>query len=615
MTMMRKSLVAVLLAVALAACFFTFVPATVHANTSGDYEYTVSGGAAHITEYKGSDTTVDIPDSLGGYTVTGLDDSAFNNNTSIKNVTIPSSVTAIGTYAFALCTNLNTVTILGPVTELGDSVFYNCSSLKSVILHDSLTTLGPRTFQGCTSLASITIPDGVTSIGLAVFDRCTSLTSITLPEKLEEIGNYAFRECGFTSFEIPLGVTAIYSEAFYGCGNLTSLSIPDNVKRIDSKVVDDCSSFSDIYYWGSEYAWQELLNSPQGRGIDEDNAVLRNATIHYNSIPSDYHRVHFSCAIYLFNMPGDQTIKKGKTVNKPSDPSYYGVGCTFGGWYSDEACTTAYDFSSPVTADLTLYAKMLAQITFDANGHGTSPATQTVRCGDKIKIPVDPQVDGWKFDGWYTDADCTSKYDFNQVVTGPMTLYAKWNENTAIDISACTIDSISAKTYTGSAIKPDPKVIQDGKTLIRDIDYTLAYINNTNTGTAIVIITGIGDYYGTVIKTFTINKSANPLTMKPKTASVKYSKLKKKAQTLAVSKVIKFTKDAKDKKTYTLSSAKKGKKSFKKYFKIDKSTDKVTVKKGLKKGTYKVKVKVKAKGNSNYKASAVKTVTFKVRVK
>ena len=41
--------------------------------------------------------------------------------------------------------------------------------------------------------------------------------------------------------------------------------------------------------------------------------------------------------------------------------------------------------------------------------------------------------------------------------------------------------------------------------------------------------------------------------------------------------------------------------------------DKVTVKKGLKKGTY--KVKVMAKGSANYKTSAWKTVTFKIRVR
>ncbi|MEE0170807.1 MAG: DUF4430 domain-containing protein [Collinsella sp.] len=44
----------------------------------------------------------------------------------------------------------------------------------------------------------------------------------------------------------------------------------------------------------------------------------------------------------------------GKLV-KPADPMREGY--TFGGWYTDEACTQAYDFSTPVAADLTLYAK------------------------------------------------------------------------------------------------------------------------------------------------------------------------------------------------------------------------------------------------------------------
>lgn len=44
----------------------------------------------------------------------------------------------------------------------------------------------------------------------------------------------------------------------------------------------------------------------------------------------------------------------GKLV-KPADPTRDGY--TFGGWYADEACMQAYDFSTPVTADLTLYAK------------------------------------------------------------------------------------------------------------------------------------------------------------------------------------------------------------------------------------------------------------------
>ena len=49
-----------------------------------------------------------------------------------------------------------------------------------------------------------------------------------------------------------------------------------------------------------------------------------------------------------------QTTADGK-LTKPADPTREGY--TFGGWYTDEACTQAYDFSTPVAADLTLYAK------------------------------------------------------------------------------------------------------------------------------------------------------------------------------------------------------------------------------------------------------------------
>ncbi len=111
-----------------------------------------------------------------------------------------------------------------------------------------------------------------------------------------------------------------------------------------------------------------------------------------------------------------------------------------------------------------------------------------------------------------------------------------------------------------------------------------------------------------------LERKANPLAVKAKTAKVKYSKLKKKSQSVKRSKVIAITKKGQGTVKYKLSSVKKGSKSFKKYFKINAKSGKVTIKKGLKKGVYKVKVKVSAAGNANYKA-AEKTVTFKIRVK
>lgn len=55
-------------------------------------------------------------------------------------------------------------------------------------------------------------------------------------------------------------------------------------------------------------------------------------------------------------MPDSQRVKEGKAATEPSTRPQC-KGYTFGGWYTDEPCTQAYDFSTPVTADLTLYAK------------------------------------------------------------------------------------------------------------------------------------------------------------------------------------------------------------------------------------------------------------------
>ena len=101
-------------------------------------------------------------------------------------------------------------------------------------------------------------------------------------------------------------------------------------------------------------------------------------------------------------------------------------------------------------------------------------------------------------------------------------------------------------------------------------------------------------------------KKANPLTVSGKTASVAYSKVKKAAQSLGVTKVLAISKA-------------QGTKSFSKVsgnakITINKSTGKVTVKKGLKKGSYKVTVKVTAAGNSTYK-KGTKKATFTIKVK
>ena len=105
-------------------------------------------------------------------------------------------------------------------------------------------------------------------------------------------------------------------------------------------------------------------------------------------------------------------------------------------------------------------------------------------------------------------------------------------------------------------------------------------------------------------------KADNTFAVKGKTATVKYKKLKKKAQTLSVFKVLTFTNRGQGTLTYA-------KVSGSSKISINKTTGKITIKKkGLKKKkTYSVKVKVMAAGNDNYNPSTWKVVTFRIKVK
>lgn len=66
-----------------------------------------------------------------------------------------------------------------------------------------------------------------------------------------------------------------------------------------------------------------------------------------------------------------QTTAASGSVTKPADPTREGY--TFAGWYTDEACTEAYDFSAAVTADMTLYAKWVKNAVNPGGNGGSGP--------------------------------------------------------------------------------------------------------------------------------------------------------------------------------------------------------------------------------------------------
>ncbi|MBQ9785916.1 MAG: InlB B-repeat-containing protein, partial [Clostridia bacterium] len=115
--------------------------------------------------------------------------------------------------------------------------------------------------------------------------------------------------------------------------------------------------------------------------------------------------------------------------------------------------------------------------------------------------------------------DYTLAYTSNtNVGTATITISGKGNfigsttasfEIVARDIANATINSLEDSTYTGSEIT---KTITDSvpsanTTLTNGTHYTVEYFNNVNVGTATIIITGIGNYTGLKIATFSITNA------------------------------------------------------------------------------------------------------------
>ena len=161
------------------------------------------GKYASIISFNDSIIDVIIPESISFESqiipVKKIDEDAFKNNSKIRSITIPSSVTTIGSSAFSGCSNLITVTISenSQLTSIGNEAFSYCSSLTSIYIPDSVTTIGSYAFSDCSNLATVTFGENsqLTSIDFRAFDGCSSLTSIYIPDSVTTIGTSAFCDC------------------------------------------------------------------------------------------------------------------------------------------------------------------------------------------------------------------------------------------------------------------------------------------------------------------------------------------------------------------------------------------------------------------------------------
>lgn len=215
-------------------------------------------------------------------------------------------------------------------------------------------------------------------------------------------------------------------------------------------------------------------------------------------------------------------------------------GYLFEGWYQDEKFTQKVTrIVKGSSGDITLYAKWSPvestdstyKVTFDVQGHGTAPAGyEGISAGALIDSPKAPTANGYRFEGWYRDAACTTPWNFEtDTVQADLTLYARWFRVSADGSMA--VQEITDLYYNGKAQKPTISVYDEDTLLKAGKDYTVKYINNVNANAGgtlkgetfneklpYVEITGKGNYKETVRINFNIlraplaDDSGNPAT-------------------------------------------------------------------------------------------------------
>lgn len=262
-------------------------------------------GTLMLTEYKGNEKHITVPDRIGKKPVTRLDYYLFATShymgeripadrekvmASIQSVEIPDSITSIGGWVFRGCKGLKdengyvvvrgvlydyfgcesdiklpdnveiidsdvfagkcylqSLTIPENVKEVGVGAFRGCAELERLAICDGVKKILPQAFSFCEKLTEFTIPGSVDEIASEAFSFCEKLASVTVKNGVKIIGKEVFCKClKLKSVSLPESLTEIKERAFSGCESLTDINIPGGIKTIEYGVFDGCSSLEKL---------------------------------------------------------------------------------------------------------------------------------------------------------------------------------------------------------------------------------------------------------------------------------------------------------------------------------------------------------------------------------
>lgn len=287
---MRKSSLLLMMVVLLLSPFSS-LPAQAETQTDGYFRYQDNGdNTVTITGYTGAGGHVDIPDTLGGKSVTKIGVETF----------------AIETAAFSN-KGLTSVTIPNGVKEIGNNAFSN-NQLTHVEIPNSVTLIGTGAFAN-NELASVDIPYGVVTIGHTAFIK-NKLTSVDIPNSVTSIKMYAFQSNYLTSVTIPDSVTSI-GEGVFTLNRLTNVTFEGAVPSIDASSFNRQEGATGFLGWFTDQDFTE----PWDRTVPQPIAIYAEWTpFTYTDNPDD---VSVTITGYIGTAPEDIVIPKslgGKSV-------------------------------------------------------------------------------------------------------------------------------------------------------------------------------------------------------------------------------------------------------------------------------------------------------------
>ena len=187
-------------------------------------------------------TDLTVPDSI-----TSINNYTFSGCTSITSVTLPNCITKICDDAFSFCDNLEKVEFGHELKSIGNYAFAY-TSLKNITIPDSVTYIGDYAFS-CCSFESIVIPDSLTSVNDYAFSYCNKLKTVIIPDSVTKIGYSAFDECLLISNVLFKGSKSQWNSIDFSDSNyyLVESVIHYDVKFAEKKAPTCVNKGYDLY--------------------------------------------------------------------------------------------------------------------------------------------------------------------------------------------------------------------------------------------------------------------------------------------------------------------------------------------------------------------------------